>query len=131
LYLIFDVKTGNHIFSQEIPFPKIRPALDTGIPDYYDRKTFLWAKDGSGVFFVTREQSYFVRFGEYKGIESVDLVPELGIITNSGPVSNDGKYLEIKIDGNKTDLQIKQFYNWKPFSDLNLIPASENIYSFY
>ncbi len=127
----FDLETGNHIFSQEIPFSKIKPELDTGIPDYYDRKSFLWAKDGSGVFFVTRDQSYLVRYGENKGIESVNLVPELGLTTNSGAVSNDGKYLDIKVDGNETDLQIKQFDNWKPFSDLKLIPASENIYSFY
>ncbi len=127
----FDVKTGNHIFSQEIPFPKIKPELWTGIPDYEDRRSFLWAKDGSGVFFVTRDQSYFVRYGGNKGIESVNLVPELGLITNSGPVSNDGKYLDIIIDGNQTGLQIKQIDNWKPFSDLKLIPASENTYSFY
>lgn len=48
-------------------------------------------------FFINSNQSYLVRYEENEGIEIVNLVPELGLITKSGQVSNNGKYLDIQI----------------------------------
>jgi hypothetical protein len=126
----FDVETGNPIFVQEIPLPKKDPYLFTGRSDYHRRSHFLWAKDGSGVYIITRDKAYFIRYGANQGISEVNLVPELGLITNSGPVSNDGRYLNITLDNNETSLEVKQLDGWIPFSDLKLIPLSENKYSF-
>jgi hypothetical protein len=127
----FDVLTGSHIFTQEIPFIYIDPALNVGNQYNNRRCHFLWSNDGSGVYIVTRAKAYLIRYGSKSGIEEVDLVPERGTLTNSGNISNSGLQLLVKIDGNSTSLEITQLEDWKPFGSLGLIPKGSNTYSFW
>jgi hypothetical protein len=127
----FDVLTGNHIFTQKIPFSNLDPYLNV-IGQFHNRRcSFLWAPDGSGVYVVTRSISYFIRYADNAGIIETDYVPERGTITNSGTISNSGKMLQIDIDENKTHLIVVELTDWKPHADLGLIHRELNEYSFW
>jgi hypothetical protein len=127
----FDVKTGSHILTLEVPFKKTDPALNVVKQFNNSRCHFLWSKESTGVYIVTRAKSYFLRCGINPGIEQVDLVPERGTKTNAGNISNSGTQLLVQINGNNTTLNIVQLNDWKPFDSLKLIPGGSNIYSFY
>jgi hypothetical protein len=127
----FDVKTGSHISTREVPFYNTDPALNVVYQYNNIRCHFLWSKESSGVYIVTRSKSYLLKYGSNPGIEQVDLVPERGTKTNSGNVSNSGLQLLIKIDGNNTVLDVVQLDDWKPFDSLALIPKESNMYSFW
>jgi hypothetical protein len=127
----FSASTGNHIFTQKIPFVTIDPALNVTMQNHNRRCQFVWSADGSGVYVVTRDKSYFIRYGNNKGITEVQTVPERGTITKSGTISNNGKQLLISLDGNKTALDLVQLDDWKPIDSLGLIPEATNGYSFY
>lgn len=127
----FDVKTGSHISTCEVPFYKTDPALNVVNQFNNSRCHFLWSKESSGVYIVTRSKSYLIKCGSNPGIEQVALVPERGTKTNSGNISNSGLQLLVKIDGNNTILNIVQLDDWKPFDSLALIPTESNSYSFW
>lgn len=128
----FDVNTGNHIFTQKIPWIKIYPLLNVINQDNNRRCLFLWSGDGKGVYLVTRAySSYYIRYGENQGIIEVDSVPERGTITKGGKISQTGLYLDLIVSGNSTSVEIRQLENWKPFGSLGLIPTEENTYSFW
>jgi hypothetical protein len=127
----FNVTNGSHISTLEVPLGKTDPALNV-YSDYHLRRChFLWSGDGSGVYVVTRTKAFLLRYGSNSVIEEVDLVPERGLITNSGSISNSGQQLLINIDGNSTSLEILQIDDWKPFGSLGLIPKASNTYSFW
>ena len=96
-----------------------------------NRCHFLWLKESSGVYAVTRTKAYLIKHGSNPGIEQVDLVPERGTKTISGNIANSGLQLFVKTDGNKTSLEILQLEDWKPFDSLTLIPKESNTYSFW
>ena len=127
----FDIKSGSHISTREVPFNKTDPALNVVYQFHNMRCHFLWSKDGSGVYVVTRSKAYLLKYGPSPGIELVDLVPERGTKTNSGNISNDGRQLIVTIDGNNTSLDIIQLDDWKPFGSLGLIRRDSNSYSFW
>lgn len=123
----FDSKTGNHIFSQEIPLHNKYLALQ----GEEGRHNFLWSKEGNGVYLVSRNISYFISCVSPGGIWKVDSVPEHCLMTRSGYVSRSGKRLKINLDGNKTSLEVVQEKNWVPFDQNGMIPQEKNDYSFY
>jgi hypothetical protein len=127
----FDSGTGNHIFTQEIPFNKTNPALNVIRQFNNERCQFLWSKNGTGVFVISRNKAYFIKYTSPSGISEVDLVPERGTKTNSGIISNSGQQLLVKADGNNTSLEIIKLEDWKPFGSLGLIPKETNTYSFW
>jgi hypothetical protein len=127
----FDVKTGSHISTWEVPFIKNNPALNVINQFNNTRCYFLWSKESSGVYIVTRSKSYILKCGSNPGIEQVSLVPERGTKTNSGYISNSGQQLHITIEGNNAILNIVQLDDWKPFNSLELIPSESNSYSYY
>jgi hypothetical protein len=127
----FDSKSGSHISTREVPFNKTDPALNVVYQFHNMRCHFLWSKEGSGVYVVTRSKAYLLKYGSSPGIEQVDLVPERGTKANSGNISNSGLQLRVNIDGNNTLLEIVQLTDWKPFGSLGLIRRDSNIYSFW
>jgi hypothetical protein len=128
----FDVTSGNHLFTQELPWSgtNVFPKLTPYIPEegaYY----FLWSASGSGVYFVTRDHSYLVQYSGNPGITEVSMVPERAVITNAGRVSDKGLYLKLKMEGNDATIEIVQLENWIAHEALGLIPCTDNTYSFW
>lgn len=126
----FKAVNGEHIYTQAIPFETIDPALNVSMQNYNRRCQFLWSADGTGVYIVTRDKSYFIRYGANHGIQEVEYVPERGAITKAGTISTAGMQLQVSVDGNKTALNLIQLDDWKPIDSLGLIPRASNGYSF-
>jgi hypothetical protein len=126
----FDIHSGQHISTIRIPLDG--EVLLNSVENNNNRRcNFLWSKDGSGVFIVRRDQSFFIKYGNNAGITSVDSVPERGTITNSGFVSNSGLFLEVNTFINPSAVEIRKVDDWIPFDSLELIPKEQNTYSFF
>jgi hypothetical protein len=124
----FDMNSMQHIYTHEIPLDD--PTILNNLGQNNNRTCyFLWSKDGAGVYIVRHDAAYFIKYGKNAGITEVEYVPERGIITNSGSISNTGFQLLVSPYGYPSGLEIIQLDDWIPFDSLLLIPREKNTYS--
>lgn len=130
----FNSDDGKHIRSQPLPFnnKELDPWLEpqSGIPGF--RYGFIWKKDSSGIFIISRKESWVVGVEQANSLTSTNMVPKFSVPTNSGSVSNDGKrvYIEINKTGpNKTILKFNKINNWTSFENVPMVLANEIQYA--